>query len=132
MLEDFDKQVSILTEAIARKFHRRQMVGTTVKGLFATVAAATVGQLANVGQAFAATTCTCDEGWTTGHRCSYWGHPCPYTSTTATQCPSGCSTCYSPGCNGWCSYSSGHWVSCSGLGTCGKGYKLCWDCKCPD
>ena len=50
MLEEFDKQVSIWTESFARKFNRRKMVGTTVKGVFATVAAATVGQLVNLGQ----------------------------------------------------------------------------------
>jgi hypothetical protein len=127
MLEDFDKQVSIWTESFARKFNRRKMVGTTVKGLFATVAAATVGQLVNVGQAFAVS-CTCDVGWTQGHPCDYWGYPCPHTNSMTNGCPSRMVVCKNGNCGGWCDYSSGHWVSCSHLGPSGKGYKLCWDC----
>jgi len=132
MLENFDNQISILTESFARKFDRRKMVGNTVKGLFATVAAATVGQLANVGEAFAVT-CTCDDGWTTGHPCGNIGFSCPHNTSTTNGCPSGCSVCTNAngGCGGFCTYSSGHWVSCSHLGSSGKGYKLCWDCKCP-
>ena len=40
MLENFDKNVSIFTESLARALSRRKMMGTTVKGIFATVAAA--------------------------------------------------------------------------------------------
>jgi len=136
MLEDFDKQVSIFTESFARKLNRRKMVATTVKGLFATVAATAVGQFTNFGQAFAAS-CTCDEGWTTGHTCGYYGYQyrCPHNTSLTNGCPSTCSVCTindsTHGCGGWCTYTSGNWVSCSGLGTNGKGYKLCWDCHCP-
>lgn len=130
MLEEFDRQVSIWSESFARKFNRRKMVGGAVKGVVATVAAATVGQLANFGEAFAAT-CTCDDGWTTGHPCGYYGFPCPHNTSLVDGCPSSCSVCVHPNCGGWCTYTSGHWVSCSGLGSSGKGYKLCWDCyKC--
>jgi hypothetical protein len=125
MLEEFDQQVSILSESFARKFNRRKVIGSTVKGVVATVAAATVGQLANLGQAFAAS-CTCDEGWTLGKTCGYYGFPCPKNG-----CPSQCTVCTRPSCHGWCNWNSGNWVSCSGLGPSGKGYKLCWDCwKC--
>lgn len=134
MLEEFDKQISVWAESFARNYNRRKMVGTTVKGLFATVAAATVGQLVNAGQAFAAT-CTCDDGWTTGKPCGHWGFPCPHNTSLTDGCPSNCSVCKSTdsthGCKGWCNYTSGHWVSCTGCGTSGKGYKLCWDCHCP-
>lgn len=122
MLEEFDKQISVWSESFARKFNRRKVVGGAVKGVVATVAAATVGQLANFGEAFAAT-CTCDENWTQGHPCNYWGYPCPSDG-----CPSKMEVCTKPMCGGWCDYSNGHWVSCSGLGTNHKGYKLCWDC----
>ena len=127
MLENFDKSISILSEAFARVLSRRKMVATTVKGLFATLVAATLGQFLNVGEAFAIT-CTCDENWTTGSPCTNIGYPCPSYG-----CPSGCTTCTSyDWCGGWCDYSNGKWVSCSGFGPCGKGYKVCRDCKCPD
>src|SRR5574337_1838818 len=112
MLEEFDKQISIWSESFARKFNRRKMVGGAVKGVVATIAAATVGQLANFGEAFAAT-CTCDDGWTTGHPCGHYGFPCPHNASLVDGCPSGCSVCMHPSCGGWCTYTSGHWVSCS-------------------
>lgn len=132
MLEDFDKQVSIWSESFARRFNRRTMVGSTVKGLFATVAAVTVGQLTNFGNAFAATTCVCDRDWTAGNRCDAYGYPCPHKTSPNNGCPTGCSICTTAngGCSGFCNWSSGHWVSCSNLGSSHKGYKLCWDCKC--
>src|SRR5438874_13396559 len=95
MLEDFDKQVSIFAESLARKFNRRKMVGTTVKGLFATVAAATLGQFVNVGEAFAITW-TCDDNWTTGSPCNTIGCPCPHHG-----CPSGYIACIACDCGGW-------------------------------
>jgi hypothetical protein len=124
MLEGFDKHISVFTESLARKLDRRKMIRTSVTGLFTTVAAVTVGQLTNVGQAFAAT-CTCDNNWTNGHPCNTIGHACPSNG-----CPSGCSVCHNNDCGGWCNWSSGHWVSCSHQGASGKGYRLCWDCKC--
>jgi hypothetical protein len=123
MLEDFDRQVSNWSESLARKFNRRKMIGSTVKGAVATVAAVTAGQLTSFGQAFAVS-CTCDEGWTRGRPCNHWGFPCPKNG-----CPSHMTVCKKPGCGGWCTYSNGHWVSCSGLGPSHKGYKLCWDCS---
>lgn len=123
MLEEFDKNVSVLTESITRKIARRKLIGTTIKGLFATSAALTFGQLINVKQAFAAS-CTCDNNWTTGHLCS----GCP----SSANCPSGCTVCTTTqSCGGWCNYSNGRWTSCTGQGTCGVGYKICTDCICP-
>jgi hypothetical protein len=127
MFEYFDKHVSVFTESLARKLSRRKMVDRTVKGAFAAVAAVTIGQLTGIGDALASTSCTCDEGWTTGHSCTHNGYPCPDHG-----CPTGCVKCYYPECDGWCNWSSSKWVSCTGLGTCGKGYKVCRDCKCPD
>ena len=77
MLEDFDKNVSILMESFARTLGRRKMVGTTVKGVFATVAAATLGQFTGLGQALASCTCTCDDCWTNGVPCNNIGYNCP-------------------------------------------------------
>lgn|SRR5579863_779888 len=125
MLENFDKHISVFSESFARKLGRRKMIGASVTGVFATVAAATIGQLKNAGQAFAATTCTCDDHWTTGKSCNNLGHTCPHNG-----CPAGCTVCHSNDCGGWCNWTSGHWVSCNHLGPTGKGYKLCWDCKC--
>lgn len=125
MLEDFDKNISIAAESLARKLNRRKMMTNTIKGVFATVAAATIGQFANIGQAFAVS-CTCDDNWTNGSPCNNIGYPCPST----TGCPSGCAVCTNNDCGGWCNYSTGSWISCTGLGTCGNGYKKCVDCKC--
>jgi len=127
MLEDLDKSISIVSESIARALSRRKMVRYSVRGLFATVAAATLGQFIGLGEADASCHCTCDDCWTTGHTCNHYGHPCP-----SHNCPSGCTTCTSHDwCGGWCNYRSGKWVSCYGLGVCGKGYRICRDCKCP-
>ena len=126
MLEDFDKNVSILAESLARKLNRRKMVSTTVKGVFTAIAAATIGQVINVRQAFAAT-CTCDSNWTTGSPCDNIGYPCPHPGPG---CPSNCKACGNNDCGGWCKYSTNGWVSCSGLGNCGNGYRMCVDCKC--
>lgn len=124
MLEEFDKQVSVFTESLARRLARRKMLGTAVKGAVAAIAAATIGQFTNLRQAFAVS-CTCDDNWTNGVPCDNIGHSCPSSG-----CPSGCSVCCCNDCNGWCNYPSGSWTSCSGLGKCGNGYKICTDCKC--
>lgn len=125
MFEDFDKRVSVLSESFARMLSRRRVAGMTVKGLFATVAGATLGQVTG-GAANASCYCTCDDCWTVGHHCDHIGFPCPPHN-----CPTGCVTCHSGDCGGWCNWQSGKWVACSGLGKCGKGYRYCRDCKCP-
>lgn len=125
MLEEFDKRVSVWSESFARMLNRRKMAGMAVKGIFASVAAATLGQIVGVGEAQASCHCTCDDCWTTGHHCDHIGHPCPPHN-----CPTNCVICHSGDCGGWCNYKTGKWVSCSGLGTCGKGYRICTDCKC--
>lgn len=125
LLEEFDKQVSVFAESLARRLARRKMLGAAVKGAVATIAAATIGQFTNIGQAFAVS-CTCDDNWTTGVPCDSIGYHCSPSS----YCPSGCAVCCCNDCGGWCNYPSGSWVSCQGLGTCGNGYKICTDCKC--
>ena len=130
MLEDFDKDISVIMESLARMLSRRKMIGNLVRGLTVAITATTVGQITNVGQAFAHAldcTCTCDDCWTNGQPCQY----CPASAN----CPSGCTVCTSSDwCGGWCDYSNGRWVSynCNKLGNCQVGYKMCTDCKCPD
>lgn len=124
MLGDIDRNLSVLTEGIARRFGRRQVLVTGSKGLFATVAALAVGQVIKPQDALAGG-CTCSWlGGVGNANCPSQGG-CPSFG-----CPAGCSTCTTAdGCSG-CIYDSGSWVSCSGLGTCGNGYQLCVDCKC--
>lgn len=132
MFEEFDKQVSILSESLARSLSRRRMLANSVKGAVATVAGVALGTLVNVHDAFAVT-CTCN--WYEGRV------NCPGTSGCNPPgggvCPSNCSPCTSIDVcrdkNGYyCPYSNGSWTSCTGLGTCGNGHKICMDCKCPN
>jgi hypothetical protein len=125
MLEDFDKQVSILSETFARLLSRRKMLGTAVKGVFATVAAATHGQFANVGEAFAFI-CTCNDDWR-------HGRPCLYCRDYGYRCPWDCIVCTNRDwCGGWCNWYHGRWIACHHLGVCGHGYRICTDCMCGD
>ena len=120
MSNDFDKQVSVWTESVIRSTQRRKFFSKGIKGVAAIISGATLGSLASTKGAFAAAnvTCTCD--WAQGRQCA---------STSG--CPSGCSVCTKTDwCSGWCDYPGGSWVSCSGLGHCGYGYRTCLDCKC--
>ncbi len=125
MSDAIDKYLSETTESIARQMNRRRVLSRGIKGGFALVAGITLGQFSNLKSAFAAPYCSCD--WAYGHvNCSGSGGYCSGTS-----CPSGCSVCTtSSGCGTICNYPGGRWVSCTGFGTCGRGYKLCTDCNC--
>lgn len=116
-----DEKVSVWSESAARWIGRRKFVSTTVKGVFGIVGGVAIGNFTAIKKAFA-TTCTCN--FARGNECS--------GSLVEYHCPSGCSTCTSSDyCGGYCDYSNGQWVSCSGLGQCGYGYRVCIDCKCP-
>ena len=130
MLENFDKNISIVVESFARRFGRRKVISTAIRGTFAMVAGVTIAQLTGLKQAFADCKCTCDDCWTQGSPCDDIGYSCP--TDLLSKCPSGCSVCCCEDCGGWCNYASGSWISyqCTGLGTCGKGYRICTDCKC--
>lgn len=121
MLEDFDRRISLTSEAIARKLSRRRVLVNSVKGLVAVVAGVTMAHLVNLKQAFADSCCD-------GIRCDqYFGKPCP-VGTGTPGCPTGCSLCT---CGGTaCPYSNGYWM-CP-CGTYGNGHYFCSDCKCPD
>ena len=121
--KDPDKLVSNVSESIARGMQRRKFLSRSIKGVFATVAALSLGNLAGIKNAFALT-CTCDwafEGQCTG------------TGGSQQNCPSGCTTCTkTDSCSNWCNWTNGFWVSCSGFGPCKAGFEICRDCKCPN
>ena len=136
MFDEFDKQVSILSESIVRSMSRRRMLGTAMKGTIITLAGASLGIFSGLREAFAAG-CSCNwYGGINNANCPQ--HPgCNPNGTSG--CPSGCSPCTSsdvcryPKPPYWyCNYSSASWTSCTGQGRCGNGYKICVDCKCPN
>jgi hypothetical protein len=106
------------------------MLTNSVKGVAIALAGATLGTFINFKDAFAAG-CYCNwYGGVSNANCPKKGG-CPPNG-----CPSNCSPCTSSDvCNNgvnYCNYPNGHWTSCSGLGTCGNGYRICLDCKCPN
>ncbi len=130
MLEKLDEHISELSESIARTMNRRQLLTRTVKGVFATAAGLTLAQFTNLKSAFAIT-CTCMWAGGSGNA------NCPHTSGCPgginPPCPSGCVTCTtSSGCGTICNYPGGSWVSCSGFGPCGMGYKCHSSCSYPN
>ena len=130
MFEEFDKQISIFSESVARQLSRRRMLTNSVKGVVVTVAGATLSTFINFKDAFAAG-CPCHwYGGVSNANCPRKGG-CPPTG-----CPSHCSPCTSRDvCNNrvnYCHYPGGSWTSCSGLGSHHHGYKICLDCKCPN
>jgi hypothetical protein len=136
MFDEFDKQVSILSESIVRSLSRRRMLGTAVKGTIVTLAGASLGIFTGLRNAFAAG-CTCNwYGGGSNANCPSWPNACNIGGVV---CPSGCSPCTSSDvCKeshspfSYCNYPNASWTSCTGLGTCGNGYKICVDCKCPN
>lgn len=130
--DKFDTRVGELTEKITRRMSRRDALRTAVVGGAASIAALAVGQ--RPAEARALTSCDCGPTY----RCGHYGHSCPSYG-----CPSGYDLCKngSAYCScdqghynvqGYCcEYSSGSWVACNNGGTCGAGYRLCYDCHCP-
>jgi hypothetical protein len=129
-LKDADRKVNHLTEDFARRLNRRQLVFKGVKGLAAAAAALSVGSLAGVRNAFAMPTCNCTCTPPQGGNCVGTCNACGYGSCPANGCPSGCYKCRNGDCSS-CPYDSASWVCCYGCGTCGNGYRLCYDCRCP-
>jgi hypothetical protein len=135
MFDEFDRHLSNFTESVARSISRRQIMTRTVKGVIVTVAGTALGTLVNMKAAFAVS-CTCDWYGGSGNA------NCPsHPGCGGAGCPSGCTPCtgdHSKGIyncnNGYysCGWISGSWVSCTGLGICGNGSRICTDCKCPD
>jgi hypothetical protein len=120
-LRPTDKAIGESLEDTARVLSRRSAVLGVLKVLIGSAAGISAGTLVGATKAFAVT-CTCHY---------IHGNICGGTTTSA--CPSGCSICTSSDyCSGWCIYSGGCWTSCTGLGTCGNGSRICCDCKCPN
>src|SRR5215218_5285063 len=119
-----DKKVSFLSEDLARKLSRKQLMVRGVKGFAAVAAGASVGSLVRVKDAFAAN-CTCSCDYPGCGNCSCRGKICPNNG-----CPSGCTLCKAGDCDS-CPYSNASWVCCTGCGVCGLGWYVCYDCKCP-
>ena len=114
-----DERIGRGTEKAGRILNRRSALRTVVLTGAATAGAVALG----VRPAFASV--TCPEACGPSPRCS---HGCPYVG-----CPSGHTLCRHPptSCGGYCVYSTGTWVHCTGYGKCGQGFTLCQDCK-PD
>jgi hypothetical protein len=127
MLEEMDKYISSLSESVARSMDRRQILKKGIKGVFAATAGMALGQFANIKNAFAVT-CTCNWAGGSGNANCPKSSGCPLGSSAG--CPTGYSVCTSSsGCGTICNWPGGRWVSCTGLGTHGHGYKLCTDCN---
>lgn len=114
----FDEQIGRGTEWITRRIDRRTALRTVML-----TGAAAVGAMA-VGEMPASAAITCPQNCGPSPMCKFG--TCPSLG-----CPSGYSLCKNPptSCSGYCEYSTGSWVHCTGYGTCGNGYTLCQDCK---
>jgi hypothetical protein len=120
-----DRRMSHLTEDLARKLSRRQILKKSVKGIVASVAGLTFGSTVGADPAHARA-CGCSYPGC-GH-CNCRGKSCPRNGG----CPSGCVVCTKADCpSSACIYSGGSWIDadCS-CGTCGFGYFRCYDCRC--
>ncbi len=135
MLEELDRNISIISESAARTLNRRRFLTGMLKGLVSATAALTLGIWMDVKSAFAIdfSKCqTCNNNCTCNWIPNSSNANCPKKGgCPSTGCPSGCSHCTgSDSCGGWCIYSDGAWCACNCLGRCGNGYRVCIDCKC--
>jgi hypothetical protein len=122
-----DTSVSILSEDVARKLSRRQALSRGVKGIATAAAALSIGELVRPSIA-SAVNCTCSCNPPFGCLC---GSSCMNKTCPQNGCPSGCTICTTAdGCGGNCPYDHGFWICCTGCGSCGLGYYVCYDCKC--
>jgi hypothetical protein len=128
-----DETVLGASASLARRLNRRQLLRGVLGGSAVAVAGVSLGSAATILR-------TRDAEAHLGH-CGGWfrlpgsthgGSPecggCPFNG-----CPSGHSICtVAPGttrCNGNCTYTNGNWVAQNGLGNCGGGFRLCYDCN---
>ena len=109
-------------EVMADALSRRKVLARAVRGTAVLASGVVAGNLVSPTRAFALT-CDCSPPRTL--YCASIGKTCPSNG-----CPSGCYVCTTAsGCTP-CIYSNGSWVACTGFGTCGNGYKVCYDCRC--
>lgn len=112
----FDELVSRVTERNARTLTRSSFLVRAARGATVATAAIAAGNLFGVKKAFA-DDCSCTYPF---------GAECP--NCNGTRCPDPYGPCTSlSGCAG-CPHDNGNWVTCTGLGVCGNGYVICWDC----
>lgn len=109
-------------EGLARAFARRAFLKKMAAGAFGLAAAVAVGSVKTAPTL--ATHCTSVCNPPRNVCCSHMGYTCPTYPYAG--CPSGCSICNKgEGCDSWCIYPSGWWIS-PGSGGCG----VCYDCWC--
>lgn len=117
-----DEALSTWSEDVARRVSRRTILIRTLKGVAGTVAGLTIGSWVGMSEAEAV---GCNCLYPGCGNCSCHGKTCPSNG-----CPSGCYVCKSGDCVN-CDYSDGEWTCCSNCcGICGKGFYLCYDCRC--
>jgi hypothetical protein len=131
-LSDFGQQLDArvlgLSASLARQVGRRQVIGTILRGAGLAAAGLSLGTLA--------TALNPREAEAHLNHCGGWWHIHGSTEPGSAQCagcpsngcPSGYLVCpSSTGCRN-CTYTGGYWVAQNGLGRCGGGYRLCYDC----
>jgi hypothetical protein len=124
---DLDKRLMAVSALAARRLSRRLLLGRILRGsavAFAGLAAGSLGTLLNGGDG-EATTFHCGNWWPNSRSGSPQCNGCPSNG-----CSFGHVRCRKGQCPG-CIYPSGYWVAANGLGKCGMGYRLCWDCHSP-
>lgn len=109
-----DAQIGQAAEWVTRKIDRRTVLRAGMLSGVATIGALALGQ-----RPARATNCgpVCGPSPRCSEGCPSLG--CPAGHTLCKKPPSTCRDC---------TYSSGSWVRCTGLGACGNGYTLCQDC----
>lgn len=126
--DEADRRLSELSEDVARKLSRRQVLRKGVKGAVAAVAVLAFGGTAGVRGAVASSLVSCGCSYPGCGHCSCRGKTCP----SGGGCPSGCYVCKKTTCpNTACIYNTGSWIDADcPCGICGYGYFRCYDCRC--
>jgi hypothetical protein len=125
-----DETVLGASASLARRLNRRQLLRGALGGSAVAVAGLSLGSAATILR-------TRDAEAHLNH-CGGWFHINGSTEPGSPQCggcpfngcPSGFSICQKPPstCRN-CEYANGNWVAQNGLGTCGGGFRLCYDCN---
>jgi hypothetical protein len=128
-LSDFgrqlDERMTNASMSVARQLDRRQLLKRALGGSAIVAAGLAIGSLSGTRDAFASTSCQCGN-WIGGEPGSPRCANCPTDA-----CPSGYHVCKrGSGCStSLCDWASGSWVACDGFGTCGNGFRVCYDCR---
>ncbi|PRX98063.1 hypothetical protein [Allonocardiopsis opalescens] len=118
--DKIDKYIADASDQTARRISRREGLSKMLRGTAAVLAGVAAGQIVSPSAA-AAQSCSCVPP--RGVYCS----GCP-SGPEQRGCPSGYAVCTtSSGCSP-CIYASGYWTACTGQGSGGHGYRVCYDC----